>query len=119
MLRRVGIFLADAWWRWLILTALILNGLLWVGIWRLFPHTPDGGPLHYTIYFGINLTGPWTELFILPGVGLLAIISHLIIGRAIKHVVWARLWGLLSVMINALAIIAAATVIYLVKINSS
>lgn len=117
MADKVNIVLTDRWIRWLNIAALILNGSLWLVIWRWFPHTEGSGPLHYTIYFGINLTGPWTGLFALPGLGLLAIFSHLIIGRFIGQVTWARLWSLLSVIINVLAGIALAAVFYLAKVN--
>lgn len=109
--------LTDRWTRWLNIVAIIINGALWLVIWRWWPHIDGSGPLHYTIYFGINLTGPWTGLLALPGLGLLAILSHLIIGRVSKQVIWARLWSLLSVIINILAGLAVAAVFYLVKVN--
>lgn len=47
-----------------------LNGALWVLVlWRV-RGLPDTIPLHYTIYFGIDLLGAWYQMFFLPALGL-------------------------------------------------
>lgn len=115
--QRLSAVLNDSLTRWMFVAAAAVNGSLWLAIWRWFPHTPGGEPLHYTIYFGINLTGSWSGLFILPGIGALAILSHLIISRIIRHATWQRMWSLLSLVINILAAIATAAVMYLVRVN--
>lgn len=36
-------------------------------------------PLHYNIYFGIDLLGPWWYVLFLPGAGLLIIFGNFLI----------------------------------------
>lgn len=116
--RQVSIIMADRGSRWLLISSLILNGLVWLVIWRWWPYATGAVPLHYTIYFGINLTGSWLGLFALPALGLIAIVSHLFINLSNRQVMWWRLWGLLSLVMNLLAALAVAAVMYVVRVNS-
>lgn len=57
-----------------------LNVILW--LW-LFWQTKDFSghiALHYNIYFGIDLLGPWFNLFYLPIIGLVIFLINLTIG---------------------------------------
>ncbi|MFH1632192.1 MAG: hypothetical protein ABIA47_04250 [bacterium] len=49
-------------------------------IWQLFPGLQDqfAIPLHYNIHFGIDLFGPWWQIFTIPFAGLLALIINAI-----------------------------------------
>ena len=38
-------------------------------------------PLHYNIHFGIDMVGPWWQIFVVPGIGLLFIILNLLAAR--------------------------------------
>jgi hypothetical protein len=106
---------SDRWTRWMVAVGLVLIAVECWGILRWFPRNQTVSPLHYTIYFGINLTGRWYEIFILPAVGFLALISHLIIGRLVGHAMWRRLWMVLALTINIFAFVALAAMIYLVR----
>ncbi|MEK7537745.1 MAG: hypothetical protein AAB619_02110 [Patescibacteria group bacterium] len=105
----------DRWRRWLITGGLLLNAAGWVGALRFVPRAQAVIPLHYTIYFGINLTGAWTSILWLPAIGAAALVSHLLISRLVPHPVWSRLWLLLAVVINLLALIDLAVVIVLMR----
>ncbi len=49
--------------------ALLCNIGTWaVLLWKI-PHTNETIFLHYNIYFGIDLTGSWRQLFWVPGTG--------------------------------------------------
>lgn len=58
-------------------------------IWRLFPtglQTKPAIPLHYNIYSGIDLFGPWWYIFMIPAIGLIIFVFNLICAVAI----WRR-----------------------------
>ncbi|MFH1171566.1 MAG: hypothetical protein V1778_03445 [bacterium] len=55
------------------LFALLENSVLWLFLSsRVEPQTQNI-PLHYNIYFGIDLVGPWWYLLLIPAAGLLAL----------------------------------------------
>ena len=83
----------------IVLTAasIIVNGLLWFGSWVLLQHNGTITPLHYTIYFGIDLTASSQySAYAIPAVGLLMILSHLFFAALVDHPMWKRSWLLLS-----------------------
>ncbi|OGY83771.1 MAG: hypothetical protein A3F54_05325 [Candidatus Kerfeldbacteria bacterium RIFCSPHIGHO2_12_FULL_48_17] len=49
--------------------ALVLNLLLWAFFVYKFPPQEEPLVLHYNIYFGIDLIGPWWQIFFLPATG--------------------------------------------------
>lgn len=60
--------------------AFAINILIWITLfWQVEDFTALI-PLHYNIYFGIDLLGPWYQIFVLPGVGLGIILVNLILG---------------------------------------
>lgn len=100
---------------WLTIVTVVLNAAAWIIVARFGPQAEASSPLHYTIYFGINLTGHWTTLFWLPGLGAIALLSHLLISALRPHLVWKRLWLLLALVMNALAITDAVAVLHLIR----
>lgn len=71
-LRRV--FLRDRIVLYSLLVALLLQAFTWgFLIWRVLPLQDQAlMPLHYNIYFGIDLLGPWFGVFLPAGFGLAA-----------------------------------------------
>lgn len=108
-------WLGDRWSRWFLTILVLLNVAGWVAVWYLTPRNLDVSPLHYTIYFGINLTGRWQALFLLPGIGAAAILSHLVIARLVTHDVWRRLWLVLAGVINIMMLIDLAAILVLLR----
>lgn len=65
------------------LVAFLGNAALWVLLaFRLQPRA-EVVPLHYNIYFGIDLVGPWWYTYILAIAGLLVFIVNLLLTIAI------------------------------------
>lgn len=54
--------------------------LLSVGViyWQLFPGLSDrvAIPLHYNIHFGVDLFGPWYQIFLAPALGAVVFIAN-------------------------------------------
>lgn len=60
----------------LLATSTIVNVFSWVLVFWKIPYTPDTVILHYNIYFGIDLSGPWWRVCVLPAFGVAAILIH-------------------------------------------
>lgn len=104
----------DSYARWLLIGAMVLNASLWAAVLRFVPRQGSFLPLHYTIYFGINLTGNWWQMLWLPAIGLAVLVAHLCIAAAMHHRTWQQLWALLALVLNALLLIdALASIIYM------
>ncbi len=59
--------------------ALAMNAAVWLFLHaRLVPQT-EAMPIHYTIYFGIDLLGPWWYVYILPAAGLLVVLVNAVL----------------------------------------
>ena len=65
--------------------ALFLNILLWYLLFKGTPQERDLVPLHYSIYFGIDLIGPWYKIFILPILGAVFFLINSILGFLFYH----------------------------------
>lgn len=103
---------------WLLGSAVVVNVVDWLAILRFAPRTETISPIHYTIYFGINLTGPWTMLFWLPAIGTAAIVTHLLIGWLNDQPVWRQLWMFLALALNTLVLADTAAILYLIRTYS-
>lgn len=56
--------------------SLCINGGLWFWLSSRLEPSVEAIPLHYTIYFGIDLVGPWWYRFGFPAAGLGVIIVN-------------------------------------------
>ncbi|MBI2984472.1 MAG: hypothetical protein HYY50_02510 [Candidatus Kerfeldbacteria bacterium] len=101
--------MADQPSRWLFVINLGLNLSTWFGVWFGIPHRAQLVPIHYTIYFGIDLTGAWTKYFWLPGAGLLALILPLFAIAVSSHPYWLRSWWLMILLIQILLVLSLLT----------
>ncbi|PJA93722.1 MAG: hypothetical protein CO132_01630 [Candidatus Kerfeldbacteria bacterium CG_4_9_14_3_um_filter_45_8] len=67
-------------WRlhdWIVLgVAVLVNGLAWgIILWKLPPQ--EGTVfLHYNVYYGVDLTGAWVEVLMIPGSGLIILLFN-------------------------------------------
>lgn len=59
------------------LTSALANGLAWWLLYSKFHAQTEFVPLHYNIYFGIDLYGPWWRVLILPLSGTLFLFLNL------------------------------------------
>lgn len=74
--------------------ALGLNIMQWVVV-AVWPKT-DVAPLHYTIYFGIDLTGAGWQLYGLPFFGSVVLVLHVLVSRLQTMPGWTRLWAVVA-----------------------
>lgn len=63
------------------LALVVLTALL--PLWRLWPLlvAQQDLSLHYNTTFGVDLIGPWYQIFLLPAIGLGVLFANLIFGR--------------------------------------
>ena len=66
-----------------LLVGLLANGFLW--LYLAFQARDFSGliPLHYNIYFGIDLLGPWYHLYIMPAIGLVFLTLNFLFGALV------------------------------------
>ncbi|MEK9166027.1 MAG: hypothetical protein AAB525_04205 [Patescibacteria group bacterium] len=69
---------------WASLIGFILNLAIWTYTVWLFQTTTDLTPLHYTIYFGIDLIDYKSRLFLYPSLGLIILSINYILAYLIK-----------------------------------
>ena len=75
----------DRWVKILFIFSVIINIGIWILLWlKMQPQSylSESGeiPLHYNIYFGIDMIGSWFTVFIIPLIGLVVIIANNILG---------------------------------------
>lgn len=89
----------------------LLSGAFWATTGLLVQSHGDLAPLHYTIYFGIDLVGNANRLYFLPAAGTVMWLGHLVGSRAIEHDAWRRAWLILGLTFQVIlgAILAAIT----------
>ena len=105
----------DATAKWLTIVVILINLGQWLAGLFFIPSSQSIIPLHYTIYFGIDLTGHKTGLLFLQAAGLIVIISHIVIANWRTNIVWARLWIILALTVNIVAGGALITTILLAR----
>ena len=71
--------LTDRFFIYATIGAVVLNSLLWLIFFWYVRGFPEQIPLHYNIYFGIDLVGPWYEIFKLSGFGTTVIFINTIL----------------------------------------
>lgn len=101
---------------------LIVSVLLWLTclgllVWRIVPLAQDKAylPLHYNVYFGVDRFGPWYQVFVLPGLGLLFLLMSLIMQTHFfrREKMLARFFSISTTFLEAVFVIAAILVILL------
>lgn len=93
----------DRWSAWLIyiwLVSVVASGFLF---WKKDLARTDLAALHYNIYSGINLLGPWQWLWGLPAVLFIVALINLMIASQLVHKyrTWVY-WFLLANLLNQL-----------------
>ena len=64
--------------------AVLANGANWVFIALFLQPKLDPIPIHYNIYFGIDLVGPWWYFFFYPAVGTAVIFCNVILSMILS-----------------------------------
>ena len=69
--KKINLFFKDKFNVIGLIIILILNLIIWAILYFNIEPTIDPIPLHYNIYFGIDLIGQWYQIFYLPASGLI------------------------------------------------
>jgi hypothetical protein len=73
-------FFKSALMHWVLIGALILNGINW-GLIAFFIRPVDFSIiLHYNVYFGVDVIGAWWQLYFLPVIGLIILAVNAVLG---------------------------------------
>jgi len=72
-------FLKDRFIISALLTAIALNIILWIILYLKIKPSEYPIPLHYNIFFGVDLVGEYNKIYILPGIGILILFFNLIL----------------------------------------
>jgi hypothetical protein len=73
-------FFKSALMHWVLIGALILNGINW-GLIAYFIRPVDFPiVLHYNVYFGVDVIGAWWQLYFLPAIGLIILTINTVLG---------------------------------------
>lgn len=67
----------------ILLTSLLLNLGIWLFLYFKFPPSEFPVPIHFNIYFGIDVIDNWTKVFLIPELGLTFIFINLILAYII------------------------------------
>ncbi len=63
--------------------------LLGIGllVWRVVPlvYGQESVPLHYNVHVGIDMTGPWWQVFLIPACGLVWAILNGLVAQGIRR----------------------------------
>jgi hypothetical protein len=97
-------FFKDRLVRFFLLASFLINASIWAILGWGVRYYPESMPLHYNIYFGPDLFGPWYQILFIPGLGLClllldflfalyffkknGLLSYLLIGFAL----WAQIF---------------------------
>jgi len=66
-----------------LIVSLFLNVFIWIYLLIAIKFTVEPIPLHYNIYYGIDLIGNWYKIFYIPFFGLLIIFINFIFSSII------------------------------------
>ena len=108
--------LSDRLSRIILLAGLLLNGGTWAAAFWLWRQQLELMPLHYTIYYDIDLTGPANRVWWLPAFGSVVLFLHLLIGFVYRHRIWLRAWLAIATVIVALLFFVILALIYRVRL---
>lgn len=56
----------------------LLNLIAWLYLGLAIKPRPEVIFLHYTVHFGVDLSGPWSQIFFLPLLGLILILINFV-----------------------------------------
>lgn len=110
-------FWSDLPSRWLGVTAWGCNAAHWILFAATVPRGDQFVPLHYTIYFGIDLTGHWTRAFAMPGIGTALILLHIFLSNVVPDVTWRRAWFTIAAVVNVILLLDGLAVMRVMQGN--
>ena len=103
--------------------SLVINLLLWGFLYFQFNKILNASPgtttlpLHYNVFFGIDLYAKWYRIFVLPGIGLLILSFNFVIAQLIySHKQILSYFLILTALICQLALVTAGFLIVIINL---
>jgi hypothetical protein len=99
-----------------IVLAVIANIVLWGALYFTIEPANRDIILHYNIYFGVDAIGSWKNVFFMPGLALILLLTNLVLSRFFyyKERLLAYLFSVSALMLQLLMAIG---IISLILIN--
>lgn len=66
--------------------ALLINGVLWLLVYTLFPKDLPAAILHYNVAVGIDFVGEGKQVFMLPAVGLSLVVLNTVLAYMLRSI---------------------------------
>ncbi|MDD4606856.1 MAG: hypothetical protein PHS07_00745 [Patescibacteria group bacterium] len=76
---RQSYFWHDHFAVWIFFSSLFSNLIIWITIYLTQRRVIEFIPLHYNVYFGVDIIGYWQELFKIPGIALFFLVINYIL----------------------------------------
>ncbi len=110
-------FTRDVAVRAALLVGILVNICIWVIITATVRNFTDVIALHYTIYFGIDLIGPWYQLYVAPAIGLAVLLINGIGAFFVykREVLLAYFLTFSALAMQVLLCIATALIVYITR----
>lgn len=99
-----------------LLLALLLNLAAWVLLLIHVSPQPDLIVLHYTLSFGVDMLGRWSEAFLIPALGLILMVANTFFARYFEERSHITAYFFL-VMTPVVELIILLSIIFLVLAN--
>lgn len=99
---------------WVLIAALFLNGANWGAIAYFIRPVDFPIILHYNVYFGVDVIGPWWQIYFLPLIGFLILIVNTALGYLFyqqKERIVAHLLLLATLIVQICISIAVASLL--------
>lgn len=105
----------DRPWLWLCLLAALVNIGDWAAMIRLSQSSETFAPLHYTIYFGTDLSFGPHRLLLVAGLGTFILAVHVVASLLVDESLWRRTWAVTALVLNILLLAATAALFYVIR----
>ena len=92
---------------------ILVNGAMWLAVWRIVQPTDQPLILHYNVYFGIDAIGDWRSIYLMPGLALVFLLVNAVLSRFFfyKEKFVSYLFALMAFVVQALMAIGLASVL--------
>lgn len=95
--------------------SIVVNAIAWVLLLWKIPYTSDTVLLHYNIFFGVDATGSWYQLFAIPLSGLIILLVNeaALLRAASADLFVKRLMSILTLIIQLIVLVATLLIVLL------
>lgn len=95
--------------------SVVVNAIAWALLLWKIPYTPDTVLLHYNIFFGVDATGSWNQLFAIPLSGLIILLINeaVLLRAASTDLFIKRLMSILTLVMQLIVLVATLLIVLL------